>query len=818
MSGVMVVWWARQLLQDVLPFIFLIKISDLRGNISNRAEAHANSVNPRPPLHGPQGYAAGNPLKRPRSPMHERYHSPSAISTNSGSYREDKRRKSTSTSLSTRDARDMRNSGDQGRDMRNSSRQDGRQSHQGKEVWSRLEVPRKSDGELYRTRGRNNEHTHTHSRYTSRKEASQSRITPSLEWRQRHSLEDSRNRDANNKDANNKDANNKGTNTRATINYVSRHVQHDRTERPRATEDSQKTISDTRVSLETGECAANRGASTGLAETEEEKSRRLKGKAVATDSPTSKNTAELIASANRSAKLIISEPSKQPQHNSARSKRYGSSPLEHSDKYMDLEMSQVRDLDIPLTEVELAEVDNLILETERLEMDENMLDIDNDDPLGDSPDLDAEKIEAISQLSPANAVITKAAPPAQLPLKEKAVLPPHEPTTEAQPPTSQKRAEAHANSVNPRPPLHGPQGYAAGNPLKRPRSPMHERYHSPSAISTNSGSYREDKRRKSTSTSLSTRDAQDMWNSGDQGSDMRNSSRQDGRQSHQGKQVWSKLEVPRKSDGELYRTRGRNNEHTHTHSRYTSRKEASQSRITPSLEWRQRHSLEDSRNRDANNKDANNKGANTRATINYVSRECAANRGASTGLAETEEEKSRRIKGKAVATDSPTSKNTAELIASANRSAKLIISEPSEQPQHNSARSKRYGSSPLEHSDKYMDLEMSQVQDLDIPLTEVELAEVDNLILETERLEMNENMLDIDNDDPLGDSPDLDAEKIEAISQLSPANAVITKAAPPPQLPLNEKAVLPPHEPTTEAQPPYVPKGLLEKKALAPQT
>ncbi|KAF3607495.1 hypothetical protein DY000_02049751 [Brassica cretica] len=381
------------------------------------------------------------------------------------------------------------------------------------------------------------------------------------------------------------DANNKVVNTRATINYVSRHVQHDRTERPRATEDSQKTISDTRVSLETGECAANRGASTCLAETEEEKSRRLKGKAVATDSPTSKNTAELIASANRSAKLIISEPSEQPQHNSAHSKRYGSSPLEHSDKYMDLEMSQVRDLDIPLTEVELAEVDNLILETERLEMDENMLDIDNDDPFGDSPDLDAEKNEAISQLSPANA---------------------------------------------------------------------HDRTERPRAT------------------------------------------------------------------------------------------EDSQKTISDTC-------------------------------VSLETGECAANRGASTSLAETEEEKSRRLKGKAVATDSPTSKNTAELIASANRSAKLIISEPSEQPQHNSARSKRYGSSPLEHSDKYMDLEMSQVRDLDIPLTEVELA--------------------------------------EAISQLSPANAVITKAAPPAQLPLKEKAVLPPHEPTTEAQPPYVPKGLLKKKS-----
>ncbi|WZZ35357.1 hypothetical protein YC2023_018758 [Brassica napus] len=60
-------------------------------------------------------------------------------------------------------------------------------------------------------------------------------------------------------------------------------------------------------------------------------------------------------------------------------------------------------------------------------MDENMLDIDNDDLLGDSPDLDAEKLEAISQLSPANAVITIDAPSTHPPSKEKAVLSHQEP-------------------------------------------------------------------------------------------------------------------------------------------------------------------------------------------------------------------------------------------------------------------------------------------------------------------------------------------------------------------------------------------------------
>ncbi|KAH0898972.1 hypothetical protein HID58_048540, partial [Brassica napus] len=95
-----------------------------------------------------------------------------------------------------------------------------------------------------------------------------------------------------------------------------------------------------------------------------------------------------------------------------------------------------------------------------------------------------------------------------------------------------------------------------------------------------------------------------------------------------------------------------------------------------------------------------------------------------------------------------------------------------------------------------------------------ELAEVDNLILETERLEMDENMLDIDNDDLLGDSPDLDAEKLEAISQLSPANVVIAIDAPSTHPPSKEKAVLSHQEPIPKSQqPPYVPKGLLKKKS-----
>ena len=82
----------------------------------------------------------------------------------------------------------------------------------------------------------------------------------------------------------------------------------------------------------------------------------------------------------------------------------------------------------------------------------------------------------------------------------------------------------------------------------------------------------------------------------------------------------------------------------------------------------------------------------------------------------------------------------------------------------------------MKQADKPLDNEFGLDQDLDMPMTDLELAEVDNLVLETERLEMDENMMD--NDDLLGDSPAHDAEQIKAISQLSPANAVSPEAPP----------------------------------------
>ena len=89
----------------------------------------------------------------------------------------------------------------------------------------------------------------------------------------------------------------------------------------------------------------------------------------------------------------------------------------------------------------------------------------------------------------------------------------------------------------------------------------------------------------------------------------------------------------------------------------------------------------------------------------------------------------------------------------------------------------------LKQGEKFLELDVGMDQDIDATITDLELAEVDNLVLETEGLEMtenmrDENMFDADNDDLLGDSPDFDAEKIEAITQLSPANAVSPEAPP----------------------------------------
>ncbi|CAN7023395.1 unnamed protein product [Brassica rapa subsp. trilocularis] len=64
----------------------------------------------------------------------------------------------------------------------------------------------------------------------------------------------------------------------------------------------------------------------------------------------------------------------------------------------DFDLGLGHDVESTLAEDEIALVDSMVMETERLEMDVEML--DNDDLHDDVPDDNAEKIDAISQLSP----------------------------------------------------------------------------------------------------------------------------------------------------------------------------------------------------------------------------------------------------------------------------------------------------------------------------------------------------------------------------------------------------------------------------------
>ncbi|KAG5415720.1 hypothetical protein IGI04_003287, partial [Brassica rapa subsp. trilocularis] len=349
------------------------------------------SLNPneqsRLPLQAPYGDNSRNLLKRPRSPPNGRYLSPSESSRHSDLNREDKRRKSTLPSYSTREARDT---GLQTRDRKSSSRQDNRYTHQRREVWSRLESPIRKGGRS----------SNYYPRSSPRNDKTRSSYKTHTEWRPRRGQEEPRSRINN--------------------NAVSHQGANDRTERSRAIVDSQKTITDNRASLESGEIVATRGSEAANDNAEDERIRRLKGKAIATaTSPP--------AVVRRNSTLSIREKATEKAMESPltirQAKRYETPQLEQRENLLALEndIGIDQDLDTPLTDLEIAEVENLVLETERLEMaenrldenrqaasiDENMLDIDNDDLLGDSPVHYAETIEAISQLSPANAVYKK---------------------------------------------------------------------------------------------------------------------------------------------------------------------------------------------------------------------------------------------------------------------------------------------------------------------------------------------------------------------------------------------------------------------------
>ncbi|KAG2277883.1 hypothetical protein Bca52824_060438 [Brassica carinata] len=321
-----------------------------------RQENLENNERARFPIQGSQGFNSRNPLKRARSPTNGSHPSPSVTTRYSKLNREEKRRRSASSSYQPRETRvtDPR-----ARDRKSSSRHENHYTHHGREVWSRLENPPRKKELQGSQRGRTTKHSE---RNIFRKETSQHR-------------------------------NRSG-------NYLPpRRTEDERMERSRATFDSQKTITDNRVSLESGEFFETHRSDFDAAMAEEERISRLKSKVIATGPP----------SPTHKTPQTLNRPT-----DASQVQRYDQPLLEQEDVILEFEEGLDQALDVPLTELESTEVDNLKMMAEN-NIDENMIDLDNDDLLGDellgeTPDLvDAEKIEAIFQLSPANVVSKKAA-------------------------------------------------------------------------------------------------------------------------------------------------------------------------------------------------------------------------------------------------------------------------------------------------------------------------------------------------------------------------------------------------------------------------
>ncbi|WZZ70078.1 hypothetical protein YC2023_081448 [Brassica napus] len=166
--------------------------------------------------------------------------------------------------------------------------------------------------------------------------------------------------------------------------------------------DSQRTISEDLNGLEAGEIPRQEDA-------EQMERRRLKGKGIATATPTSK---EKDRQARNSfitlAPLSIRETDKRIQSTVARyvaPKPRKSPPRVEANKDLnDMEIDKVDEAAqeaMVLTEDDLENLEKSVKEFEGLEVDDEM--IDKDDLLGETPDMDAEQIDALTQLSPVHA-------------------------------------------------------------------------------------------------------------------------------------------------------------------------------------------------------------------------------------------------------------------------------------------------------------------------------------------------------------------------------------------------------------------------------
>ncbi|CAN6917323.1 unnamed protein product [Brassica oleracea] len=184
--------------------------------------------------------------------------------------------------------------------------------------------------------------------------------------------------------------------------------------------DSQRTISEHPGIFTNNGVQGNGHLVVHMNETEDEKRRRLKGKAImppldATPMPKAKDATSLAILIGRNTVIIGDQPLLRPTSQraligqtaeSAQGRKNASieraTPIAtatREDEFLDDDMlTEEQAKQVIMTAEDEAEVDRIVSEFDDVIMDENMM--ENDDLLVDESGFDAEKIDAISQLSP----------------------------------------------------------------------------------------------------------------------------------------------------------------------------------------------------------------------------------------------------------------------------------------------------------------------------------------------------------------------------------------------------------------------------------
>ncbi|KAG2330578.1 hypothetical protein Bca52824_001758 [Brassica carinata] len=308
-----------------------------------------------------------------------------------------------------------------------------------------------------------------------------------------------------------------------------------------------------------------------------------------------------------------------------------------------------------------------------------------------------------------------------------------------------------------------PRNYGEKN--KRPRSPTAETYQRSPNNANFPGNSRGEKRTKASETYWTFRSLRDN-DKARKGSDGRRDEKQERYtqiQSHQKEDVWSRLDNHSRKRAEFVsrkeqRTQGRQQRDD----AYYPRNRKVQTSQKSQQVWRPRSQTIEEKSNDLSRTATNSKlvrnlspeKADSQQTISGAYPERNRNGGQGNGVLvvhqnETDEERMRRLKGKA--------HKTAESPEKTLPSAVLL--------RDRGTVSRKDG--PSLDLDKLMRSE--QIENM--VMTREEESEVDKLVDEFGGVVMDGNM--IQNDDLLVDEPGFDAEIIDAISQLSPANAVV---------------------------------------------